>query len=299
MRDDDRIQLERFRSYLAEEKRRSPQTVRAYETDVQQLLEFLEPRQLVLKTLSSSALRTFLVQLGDTSATTRARKLSALRTFFAFLMRLGVVPSNPAEELSSPKLPRPLPRALPEGEASALVETPSGKTILGLRDRAILELLYGGGLRVAELCALDLGDYDVSGHELRVWGKGSKERIVPVPGRATDALTDYLVRRSELLMKVRKGQVPEALFLNVRGGRLTVRSVARHVDRYAKVCALSRHVSPHALRHSFATHLLNAGADLRSIQELLGHASLSTTQRYTALSWERLQQVYRKAHPKA
>jgi integrase/recombinase XerC len=298
-RPDDEARLVRFLSYLEGEKRRSAHTVKAYEVDLRQLLDHLEQKALPLEKVTLPALRGFLVQLGDLAATSRARKLSAVRTFFEYLQRLGQVAQNPATGLLSPKLPKPLPKALPEAEAAALVQTPSSKSLLGLRDRALLELLYGGGLRVAELCGLDLDALDLASSEIRVLGKGSKERIVPVPGQAQEAVEAWLRRRGELLLKPRPKQAPQALFLNYRGGRLTVRSVARHLDRYAQVCAIQRHVSPHALRHSFATHLLNSGADLRSIQELLGHASLSTTQRYTAVSWERLQQVYRKAHPKA
>ena len=291
--------LGQFLSYLEQEKRRSPQTVRAYENDITQLLQFLDARGRGLHQLDVPTLRGFLVTRGEDLATSRARKLSALRTFLGYLQRIGRLAHNPATELLSPKLPKSLPKALPEGETATLVQTPSEVTVLGLRDRAILELLYGCGLRVAELCALDLGHLDGHAREVRVTGKGSKERIVPVGGGAHAALLEYLARRDELLEKAHAGQSPLALFLNQRGGRLTARSIARHLSRYALAAALPRHVSPHALRHSFATHLLNAGADLRAIQDLLGHASISTTQRYTAVSWERLQEVYRKAHPKA
>ena len=299
MREPDAELLQRFIAYLSEERRRSPHTASAYRIDLTQFLDFLEARSIGITQVDAPALRAFLVTMSDRVAASRRRKLTAMRSFYRYLMRIGTAAKNPAAELMNPKLPQPLPRALPESEAAALVETPSGRTILGVRDRAILELLYGGGLRVAELCGLNLLDHDVSAREMRVLGKGQKERRVPIPARARATLETSRRRRGELLLKPRKNQAPEAIFLNVRGGRLSPRSVQRHVDRYARVCALSRHVSPHALRHSFATHLLNAGADLRSIQELLGHASLNTTQRYTQLSWERLQEVYRTTHPKA
>jgi len=299
MRPEDEQALARFESYLLQEKRRSPETARAYLGDVTQFLEFLAAKERPLEQLDLHALRGFLVVRGEDAATSRARKLSALRTFLAFLQRTGKVEANVASNVQSPKLPKSLPKPLPEGEAASLMDSPSEKTILGLRDRAILELLYGAGLRVAELCALDLGDFDARAKEVRAFGKGSKERIVPVGEQARLAMETYLLRRAELLAKKRPKQSPEAMFLNQRGGRLTARTIARHLERYATTAALPRHVSPHALRHSYATHLLNAGADLRAIQELLGHASISTTQRYTAVSWERLQEVYRKAHPKA
>jgi len=297
MRPLDAQALARFESYLLQEKRRSPQTVRAYATDVRQLLEHLEARGTPLGSLTVPALRGFLVARGEDAATSRARKLSALRTFLNYLRRTGHVSENPAADLLSPKLPKSLPKALPEGEMSRLVDAPGAKHILGLRDRAMLELLYGCGLRVAELCALDLASYDAGAREVRVFGKGSKERVSPLGAQAQRALDDYLARRGELGAKAKLPT--DALFLNQRGARLTSRTVARHLQKYAGAAGIARHVTPHALRHSFATHLLNAGADLRAIQELLGHASISTTQRYTAVSWERLQDVYRKAHPKA
>jgi integrase/recombinase XerC len=299
VRPEDEQALARFESYLIQEKRRSKETARAYASDVGQLLEFLASRERPVASLDVQAMRGFLVVRGEDAASTRARKLSALRTFLSFLQRTGKVTGNAAAEVQSPKLPKTLPKPIPEGEAASLMVAPSEVTILGLRDRAILELLYGAGLRVAELCALDLGHVDLRARELRAFGKGSKERIVPVGEQARAAMEAYLIRRGELLAKKRPNQAPEAAFLNQRGGRVTARTIARHLNRYVLTAALPRHVSPHALRHSFATHLLNAGADLRAIQELLGHASISTTQRYTAVSWERLQEVYRKSHPKA
>jgi integrase/recombinase XerC len=184
-------------------------------------------------------------------------------------------------------------------EVFALLATPSSHSALGLRDRAILEVLYGAGLRVSELCGLSLGDVELEARTVRVLGKGRKERLCPLNAAAVDALRAYLKTRSRLLVRAAPGQDPRALFLNRRGGRLTPRSVARHLDRYVLQLALARKVSPHALRHSFATHLLAGGADVRSIQELLGHASLSTTQRYTHVGLEHLQAVYDQAHPRA
>jgi len=207
--------------------------------------------------------------------------------------RAGRIATNPAQDVKSPKVARRLPKPVPVDEVFALLAQPDPKTVLGLRDRAILEFLYGAGLRVSELCGLSPADVDRTQRLVRVLGKGRKERLCPLHQTALQALEAYLSRREELPVAA------DALFLNYRGGRLSARSVARHLDRYVLQCALSRHVSPHALRHSFATHLLAGGMDIRSIQELLGHASLSTTQRYTAVSWELLQQTYDKAHPRA
>jgi integrase/recombinase XerC len=201
--------------------------------------------------------------------------------------------------VKTPKLPQRLPRAVPVDEAFALMEAPDDEKLLGLRDMAMLEVLYGGGLRVSELCGLDLDDVDLKQRTARVLGKGNKERICPLHEGAVAAVQSWLERRGELLAKPAKKQDPHALFLNFRGGRLTTRSVERHLDRYVQQLGLQRKMSPHALRHSFATHLLAGGADIRSIQELLGHASLSTTQRYTAVSFEQLQKVYDTAHPRA
>jgi integrase/recombinase XerC len=241
------------------------------------------------------------------AATSRARKLASIKSFYKFLVRRGELDVNPAARVKSPKLPSRLPKVLPVDETFALMEAPSGKKqevvgmtqVLSLRDRAILEVMYGGGLRISELCGLSLNDLDRKGAVVRVLGKGNKERLCPLHETALQALDEYLTRRHELLNSRHKAQAPEALFLNFRGGRLRPRSIARHLDAYVQRLGLSRKVTPHALRHSFATHLLGGGADIRAIQELLGHASLSTTQRYTHVSWERLQEVYDKAHPRA
>jgi integrase/recombinase XerC len=188
---------------------------------------------------------------------------------------------------------------VPVDETFALMEAPSTDKLLGLRDAAMLELLYAAGLRVSELCGLDLKDLEVRAKTVRVMGKGSKERIVPINEPALDMLKEWMARRPEVLAKPAKKQSPNAMFLNARGGRLTSRSVERHLKRYVAELGIQRKVTPHSLRHSFATHLLAGGADIRSIQELLGHASLSTTQRYTAVSFEQLQKVYDSAHPRA
>jgi integrase/recombinase XerC len=228
------------------------------------------------------------------------RKLSTVRSFYRFLVMVGIAPSNPARAVQAPRRPRRLPEVLPEADVAALVEAPLDGSPLALRDRAFLELLYSSGLRVTELTSLDLDDLDLPQGLVRVRGKGGKERVVPVGGPAREALRRFLDEgRPALLSGPDGARARGALFVNYRGGRLTARSVARRLDRWVAAAGLPRHVHPHVLRHCFATHLLGNGADLRGIQELLGHASLSTTQRYTHLDWKRLAEVYDAAHPRA
>ena len=289
-----------FGEYLEQSRSASPHTVRAYLNDLAQFERYVEGLGLSLEQVTHATIRGYLGVLAvDLQNTSRARKLASVRAFYRFLVRTRRLAANPAKMVKSPKLPKTLPKPVPIDELFALLETPSDKTVLGLRDRAIFQVLYGGGLRVSELVGLDLRALDGREGLVRVLGKGRKERICPLNPTALAAIEGYLARRGELLAKVRSSQAPDALFLNARGGRLTARSIARHLDRYVQLCALQRQVSPHALRHSFASHLLAGGADVRSIQELLGHASLSTTQRYTAVSFELLQKVYDKAHPRA
>jgi integrase/recombinase XerC len=293
-------EVEAFLEHLRVRKRYSPRTVEEYAADLAQFQAYLEDRKLALRAVESVAIRGFLSRLhGELSPASVARKLSAIRSLYRFLQQKGLVQSNPGSLVKSPKLPKQLPKVLPVDEVFALVETPRADTPLGARDRAILETLYGGGLRCSELVGLDLQDLDRQGGLVRVLGKGRKERIVPLGTKAREAIERWLEFRPRLLARPRPDQDPRALFLNYRGGRLTTRWVARTIDRWAKVCAIRRHVHPHALRHTFATHLLDAGADLRGIQELLGHASISTTQRYTHVTVEHLMAVYDKAHPRA
>ncbi len=293
--------LEQFRVHLTDEKGSSPHTIRNYLIDLVDFERYLVERmKLSLLAASHAAIRGYMGTLAvDHAPSSRARRLASIKSFYKYLVRQKLLPGSPAKLVKSPKLPKALPKVLPVDELFAILEMPSQKTVLGLRDRAILEILYGGGLRISELCGLNLLDVDRSGRIIRVMGKGSKERLCPVNAQAIRSLEAYLARRGELLAVPREGQDADAVFLNFRGGRLTPRSIARHLDAYVVQCALQRKVSPHALRHSFATHLLGGGADIRSIQELLGHASLSTTQRYTHVSWEQLQAVYDAAHPRA
>ena len=297
-----------FAEHLLSERRASPHTVRSYVGDLNQFRQFLEgydpPAARSPKAVSTLAVRAFLAQLhragiGRVSA---ARKLASIRSFFRFLRRKRGFQEDPAGPVRSPRAPRRLPRVLSVEEACALVEAPasseprprSGRLGL-LRDAALLELLYATGLRVGELVSLTLEDVHLAGRTARVLGKGRKERIVPFGAPAERALREYLRESAPQ----RAGAAGGALFLNMRGGRLTDRAVRLIVDRYLCKAAVHRKLSPHALRHSFATHLLDRGADLRTIQELLGHASLSTTQRYTHLGIEQIMRVYRDAHPRA
>ena len=288
--------FDEFATYLVTTRDASPNTLEAYLTDLDQFWAYLAPRSIALEKVDHLAIRGFLATLHEsTKATTRARKLSSLRAFYAFLYRRGLVAQNPGRLVMAPKKPKQLPKVVPLDDVLALLAAPDTSTTIGARDRAVLEVLYGGGLRVSELCGMDLGDWDPSANTVRVLGKGQKERIVPLGTKAKEALLGYLAVRGELLLD---GDT-RAVFINTRGGRLLPRSVRQLIDKHVLACALSRHVHPHALRHSFATHLLDGGADLRSIQEMLGHASLSTTQRYTEVSWSRLQEVYDESHPRA
>ena len=294
-------QIRRFAVHLASERRASDHTATAYLTDLAQYAAYLAEAGVPLVPSSPAAIRGFLARASAScGAVSLGRKLSALRSFYRFLVRDGLSPTNPARGVASPRRPKKLPEVLPEDEVAALVEAPRKAVPLELRDRAFLELLYASGLRVSELAALDVDDLDLAQGLVRVLGKRRKERIVPVGSVALEALRRWLSDGRPALAKGRgHATATPALFLNHRGGRLTTRSVARRLDRAVLASGLARRVHPHVLRHCFATHLLGNGADLRAIQELLGHASLSTTQRYTHLDWKRLAAVYDRAHPRA
>lgn len=288
--------IARFVVHLEHERRASPRTVRAYKSDLLGLARFLEGRGLPLepRAVTLDHLRAFVAEIHPrTAPRTRARKLSALRTFYGYLVERAEVPLNLAERLKAPKLPAPLPRALPVDDVFGLLDAPRAEGALALRDRAMLELLYGAGLRAAEAMSLDLGAIDWERGTVRVMGKGSKERITPFGSKAREALEAWLAVRGQVV--AHPGE--RAVFLNARGTRLTTRSLSRRLHARALEVALPRRVTPHMMRHSFATHLLDGGADLRAIQAMLGHASLGTTQRYTAVSIDHLRDVYDHAHP--
>ena len=303
--------LTQFLEHLRYERNVSEHTLRNYAIDLGQFLEHLAPadpatgerREVDVKEIDHITIREWLSELHDAQKkkSSIARKLAALRTFFQFLIREGAVEANPAKLVSTPRLGKKLPNHLSVEDAVRFIETPDGTTDLGKRDRAILEMLYGTGVRVSELVKLDLRDIDFRGRTIRVKGKRRKERVVPFGEPALHALMRYLTEvRPAFLNNAPAAERDEAaVFLNYQGTRITTRSVGRMVDKYIKICAGIHDISPHSLRHSFATHLLDSGADLRDIQELLGHARLSTTQIYTHVSMEKLIEVYDKAHPKA
>jgi len=301
--------IERYLDHLVAERNVSRHTARAYRADLERFLDFLAgeflnrpPNEVKPKDVDALAVRSFLAALSraEVGRRSQGRALSAVRGMLRFACREGLREDNPAAGVRMPKFSRPLPRHLRPGEIEALLEAPQGDEPLVRRDRALLELLYATGLRVGELVSLDWDDLDLSGRVLRVMGKGGKERMVPFGRPAGEALRTWLeswggVRRTERP----EGPGGEPVFVNHRGGRLTDRSVRRLLDRYVEAAALAAGVHPHTLRHTFATHLLEGGADLRAIQELLGHSSLATTQRYTHLEVERLLSVYREGHPRA
>lgn len=316
--------LRAFLKQLALNRVVSPHTVRAYESDLSQFLFHVaaiggvKRREIVPAALDRGAVRSFLAEIhaAGQSRATSARKLAAIRTFLRYLRREELIDADPGALVATPKREIRMPAHLSEGEMAALLEMPSTAAPLGRRDRAILELFYASGLRLSELAGLDVDDVNLSARMARVLGKGGKERLVPFNTSAASAIRAYLHDRDTI---VRGGRLPpdsgargrpakrrsdkrdaaNALFVNYLGGRLSTRSIDRLVRRYVAACSARLGISPHALRHSFATHLLQRGADLRAIQELLGHSRLSTTQRYTHVNAAQLVDTYRKAHPRA
>lgn len=293
-----------FLLMLEHEKRFSAHTVRAYRQDLEEFMAFIEEqfhRAPCLADLDVLAVRAFVASIfKDHEAATIGRKLSTLRSFAKFLVRHGLRSDNPVSLVPMPKRPQKLPRFLSVDDTFKLLDAPDEEKAIGLRDRALLEILYGAGLRVSEVCNLNLNDVDFSRHVICVrQGKGGKERLAPLGDEAALAITDYLQHRAEFRHPQSGEQNEEALLLGNHGQRLYPRAVARLVDKYCLLAQTNQRISPHALRHSCATHLLDGGADLRVIQEILGHASLSTTQKYTQVSMEHLFKVYDQAHPHA
>ena len=295
--------IKRFKEFLSSERNYSEHTVRAYMTDIHEFRKFLKEKGIALSgedidisNVDEIAIRAYLGWLygKKNSKTSVSRKLASIRTFFGFLMIDGVVQKNLAKLVPTPRGERKLPAFLTVDEAFKLVGTPeSDGGVLQLRDKAILELLYSSGIRVSELVGIDIDDLNLQNLTVKVLGKGNKERIVPLGSKAIEAVKKFADKRHELHPK------GDFLFINVQGGRLTRRSVGRIVKKYSLISGIPKNVSPHVLRHTFATHLLGSGADLRAIQEMLGHKNLSTTQRYTHTSIEKIMEIYDKTHPRA
>jgi integrase/recombinase XerC len=310
-----------FLNYLRSVRNSSPHTLRSYQNDLSHFITFLTPPGVETPPLADVThlmIREFVAHLHDLNLekSSIARKLAAIRSFFKYAVREGLVMRNPARLVATPKLPKRIPSVLSAEDLNAFLDgvvarpattsgrrkrpgAPDEKRVLVKRDRAILELLYASGLRVSELTGLNLADMDRKELMLRVRGKGNKERIIPFGGKAEQALEAYGPTRDEILRKAGSKGNHQAVFLNHLGTRLTPRSVARIVKKYVRLINVNWDLHPHSLRHAFATHLLADGADLRAIQELLGHSSLSTTQRYTHASIRQLLEVYDKAHPRA
>ena len=293
-------------SFLKNEKNYSNNTIISYKNDLLQLLNYLKEYKIIkrdsIKYIDRSIMRKYIVYLKKCNYSVRSicRKISTIRSFFKFLSREGMVDINPTINLITPKIVKKLPFFLYLEEINKLIETPSGHTILGIRDRAILEFLYGTGMRVGELVNLNIRDIDLYDKTVRVFGKGSKERILPLGNPSIRAVQEYLTSRDIFRKNISLDKIDQnALFLNRFGGRLSARSIRRLLIKYMKMADLNKKISPHVLRHSFATHLLGGGADLRSVQELLGHESLSTTQIYTHITKERLKAIYNKSYPRS
>jgi integrase/recombinase XerC len=310
--------LKSFLQHLELNRNASVHTVRAYDSDLTQFVDALarakgrKVSELAPADIDADGIRDFLGELHSrgNSRASAARKLTAVRTFCRYLRREGLIQDDPSAVVGAPKQEKKLPAHLEIGEMEKLLQMPDTSAPLGRRDRAILELFYASGLRLSELVGLDLDDLNLSSRMVRVFGKGRKERIVPFNHASEDALRAWLKDRAgfaappvadlrRVQRPIRQGRRREPLFVNYQGGRLSTRSVDRLVKHYVSMCSTRFGISPHALRHSFATHLLQRGADLRAIQELLGHARLSTTQRYTHLNATELIETYRKAHPRA
>ena len=298
--------IQDFQVYLEVERNVSVHTQKAYVADIQEFTRFLHSNSFIKKTdeIIKMEPETIRAYLGyryrqKVKKVTVNRKVSSLRAFYKYLLRTGKIKNNPAEMIQTPKAEKYIPTFLSVDEMFELLKAQNENSVSGLRNRAILELFYSSGLRLSELAGLDLIDLNFDQKLVKVRGKGRKERIVPIGGPALKAVEEYLEKTGELRRNMDADIFKKPLFLNTRGKRITTRSIARIVNEAASKSGIGRKISPHALRHSFATHLLNAGADLRSIQELLGHESLSTTQKYTAVNINRMMEVYDKAHPRA
>lgn len=288
--------IESFINHLKTERNLSFHSLRSYRSDLEEFFKLIKDKNIQINSISRFHLLDFLNYLlkNNYRKTSIARKASSLRTFFRFLCREGILNENPALNLRTPKLEKHLPSFLDEAQAEKLMNLPSSKGS-GFRDRAILEMLYGTGIRASELCSLKIEDVDLKGGLVRVLGKGNKERIIPIGRMAIKALSDYLEYRKNI--KLEKGI--NFVFLNAMGKRLSERGLQNIVKKYiTQVCKLSK-MSPHVLRHTFATHLLNRGADLKAVKELLGHSRLSTTQIYTHVTMEHLKKIYEQSHPRA
>ena len=294
--------IERFITWLADEKGYSPHTIVNYQRD---LLEFATDagEEIDVRKIDTNIIRNYVYSLNiKIKSSSVARKLSALRTFFKFLEQESLIELNPMGSIPMPKQEQHLPVFLSVDEVFALLESPGAEETFGCRDRAMLELLYSTGMRVSELVACNMANLDFDTEMVRVRGKGNRERLIPIGGPAIKALCEYFVQRDvQIKNRMQQGKKfdGEAVFLNSRGSRLTTRSVERLIAAYGQKAGIDKPVTPHVLRHSFATHLIEMGADMRSVQELLGHAGLSTTQKYTHLDMVYLMKVYDKAHPRA
>jgi integrase/recombinase XerC len=292
-------EIAEFLAFLKHEKNASPHTIAAYGRDLREVAAYLKDREVRWDKASNVVLRGFLAELHEKKRqkSTIGRKLAALRSFYDFCLRTKRTAENPAQMLATPRQDKRVPSFLTEDEAAELLDLPRGTKPLNLRDQALLELLYATGIRVSELVGIDTGDIHFGERLVRVRGKGKKERIVPFGGKAREALEAYARARGGLIAKGGGGEA--GFFVNYRGERLTTRSVERMVRKYIRQTAVRRKISPHSLRHSFASHLLGRGADLRVIQELLGHASLATTEKYTHVDLQQLLNVYKKSHPRS
>jgi integrase/recombinase XerC len=295
-----------FQTYLTVERNVSEHTRKAYIADIEEFAEFLQKNDFILNPdgisqVETETIRAYLGHLfrQKVKKVTANRKISSLRAFYKYLIRSGKIKNNPAGMIRTSKTEKYMPTFLSVDEMFEVLKVPHDDSAAALRNQAMLELFYSCGLRLSELAGLNVMDLDFQQALVKVRGKGRKERIVPVGKPALTAIQEYLAKTAELRKKVVEEIFKNPLFLNVRGKRITVRSIARIVDEITKKSGIGRKISPHAMRHSFATHLLNAGADLRSIQELLGHESLSTTQKYTAVNINRMMEIYDKAHPRA
>jgi len=294
--------VECYFQYLSLQKHYSSHTVCAYRSDIEQFFEFVfqEPssqKPMCLGDITKEEIRIFLSRLvrHGMSKRTVARKLASLKALFKYLLRTGVIKANPAVTLVAPKLEKHLPEFLREEEIKKALESIDQKSVAGFRDRAILELFYGTGMRLAELISLHIEDIDLSAGIVRVYGKGGKERILPIGRNAGKKIQAYLLRRKELYPK----EETRALFLNRWGEKISSRGVQLLVRKWLRCASEKKKLSPHLIRHTFATHLLDRGADLEAVKELLGHSSLSTTQIYTHLTTDRIRKIYRQAHPRA